>query len=192
MEEDKPDENKSLLQQVFQTRLSLAEAAFQQNDFDVFKLAIDLIRNDLASLPETSTSVKEKWNEIQSLQNPETLNQFSIHTSKTLHQDIAPLMQNLETQSHVSAYEFDKVIALSQIELLKQSKSFKDLKTVIVILVDQLPIDLEPVKEKFEIINQIKILNSELWDRISVAKLDEVRRELRDLMQFRVEDGKAG
>jgi hypothetical protein len=59
-------------------------------------------------------------------------------------------MPCIELHDHASAYEFDMVIALSQIELLKQSEKFKDFKAIIVILVDQLPVDLEQVKEKFE------------------------------------------
>ena len=178
----------AILQQIFETRLSLAEAAFQQNDSEVFQLAIGLIAENLASLPEDSESVKDKWDAIQAINTPETLNQFSILTSKTLHNDIAPLMQCIDIQNDASAYEFDKVIALAQIELLKQSEKFKDLKAIIVILVDQLPIDLESVKDKFEVINQIKILNSEFWSSITIGRLEEIRRELRDLMQFRVTD----
>jgi type I restriction enzyme R subunit len=188
--ETPPGGDKSLMQMVFETRLSLAEAAFQINDTKGFGLAIDLIAKDLASLTEESISSKEKWEEIQKLKNPDTLNQFSIQTSKTLRGDVAPLMQSIELQDHASAYEFDMVVALSQIELLKNSEKFKDFKTIIAILVDQLPVDLELVKEKFETINQIKILNSDLWSSISVARLEGIRLALRDLMQYRVSDKK--
>ncbi len=187
-EEAQSGNDKSLMQQIFETRLSLAEAAFQINDTKGFNLAVDLIAKDLALLTEESISSKEKWEEMQKLKDLETLNQFSIQTSKTLRHDIAPLMQCIELQDHASAYEFDMVVALSQIELLKNSEKFKDFKTIIAILVDQLPVDLEPVKEKFETINQIKILNSDLWSSISVARLEGIRLALRNIMQFRVDD----
>jgi type I restriction enzyme, R subunit len=183
-------EDKSLRRQVFETRLSLAEAAFQINNTKGFNLAIGLIAKDLASLTEESISSKEKWEDIQKLKDLESLNQFSIQTSKTLRHDVAPLMQGIELQDHTSAYEFDMVVTLSQIELLKQSEKFKDFKAIIVILVDQLPVDLDRVKEKFETINQIKILNSDLWSSISVARLEGIRLALRDIMQFRVADNK--
>lgn len=186
--ETQRSEEKSSMQQVFETRLSLAEAAFQINNAKGFELAIDLIAKDLAALTEESISPKEKWEKIQKLKDPETLNQFSIETSKALRGEVAPLMRCIELQDHNSAYEFDRVIALSQIELLKQSEKFKDFKAIIVILVDQLPVDLEAVKEKFETINQIKILNSDLWSSISVARLEGIRLALRNIMQFRVED----
>jgi len=183
-----PGDDKALIRQVFETRLSLAEAAFQINNSKGFDLAIDLIAKDLASLKEESVSSKETWEEIQKLKKPEILSQFSIQTSKALRGDVAPLMQCIELQDHASAYEFDLVVALSQIELLKQSEKFKDFKAIIVILVDQLPVDLDRVKEKFEIINQIKILNSDLWSSMSVARLEGIRLALRDIMQFRVQD----
>jgi type I restriction enzyme R subunit len=181
-------EGKSFLQQVFETRLSLAEAAFQQNESEVFQLMINLIGKDLSALQEDSISDKKMWSVIQTVKNPETLKQFSIETSKALHTDIAPLIQYIGMQNNTSAYEFDKVIALSQIELLKQSDKFKDLKAIIVILVDQLPIDLNFVKDKYEFINLVKILNSEFWNTITVSRLEKVRLELRDLMQFRIAD----
>jgi type I restriction enzyme, R subunit len=186
--ETQPGGDNPLRQQVFETRLSLAEAAFQINDTKGFSLAIDLIAKDLASLTEESISSKEKWEELQKLKDLETLNQFSIQTSKTLRRDVAPLMQCIELQDHVSAYEFDMVVALSQIELLKNSEKFKDFKTILAILVDQLPAELEQVKEKFETINQVKILNSDLWSSISIARLEGIRLSLRDIMQFRVTD----
>jgi type I restriction enzyme, R subunit len=186
--ETQPGGNNPLMQQVFETRLSLAEAAFQINDTKGFSLAIDLIAKDLASLTEESISSKEKWEELQKLKDLKTLNQFSIQTSKTLRRDVAPLMQCIELQDHVSAYEFDMVVSLSQIELLKNSEKFKDFKAILAILVDQLPADLEQVKEKFETINQVKILNSDLWSSISVARLEGIRLSLRDIMQFRVTD----
>jgi hypothetical protein len=37
-------------------------------------------------------------------------------------------------------------------------------------------------------INQIKILNSDLWSSISVARLEGIRLALRNIMQFRVQD----
>lgn len=185
---NQPAQDKSLIQQVFETRLSLAEAAFQLNHTEGFQLAINLIANDLDELLEDSDLAKERKDEILTLKDSETLNQFSIQTSKALHQSVAPLMQYIEQKSHSSSYEFDKVIALSQIELLKNSETFKDFKAILVILVDQLPIDLEAIKEKCEIINQIKILNSDFWKSIDVSRLEEIRLPLRDLMQFRIPD----
>jgi hypothetical protein len=188
--EIQPGGNNPLMQQVFETRLSLAEAAFQINNIKGFNLAIDLIATDLASLTEESIASKEKWGKIQKLKDLETLNQFSIQTSKTLRHDVAPLMRCIELKDHASAYEFDMVVALSQIEFLKNSEKFKYFKTIIAILVDQLPADLEQVKEKFETINQIKILNSDLWSSISVARLEGIRLGLRNIMEFRLTDNK--
>lgn len=175
------------MQQVFETRLSLAEAAFQLNHAEGFQLAINLIANDLESLLETPQAIKERREEILALKDPGTLSQFSIQTSKALRQGIAPLMQYIIQKDHSSAYEFDKVVALSQIELLKQSEKFKDFKAIVVILVDQLPVDLEAVKEKHKLINQIKILNSDLWNGITPSRLEEIRLNLRELMQYRIE-----
>ena len=187
-EEDRPEADKAsgkpLMQQIFEARIDLAESALHHADLASFKLASGLIAADLNSLPEKTIAVREKWKEKVRVSRPEVLDQFAPATVLTLRQELAPLMQWIKLSGHVEAWQLDLLIAPMQLELLRQSASFYDLKDRLLDRVAQLQMHLNPVREKFELIKEIK--TAEFWQDISVAELDKVRSELRGIMHHRV------
>ncbi len=186
-EEDRPEAEKTtakpLLQQIFEARIELAEAALKQADEASFKLAVALIGKDLNALPDKTIAVREKWKEKALVSRPETLNQFAPATVVVLRNDMAPLMQWVKLSGPVEAWQHDLLLTKMQLELLRQTASFNDLKDRLLDRVAQLQMHLNPVREKFEIIKQIK--STDFWTDVSIAKLENIRTELRGIMHHR-------
>jgi type I restriction enzyme R subunit len=182
-----PKQAKSLMQNVFEARLELTRAALDAQNADVLDLAIGLIGKDIKALPEKSIPVRDKWKQVRSVSQDGTLRQFAAATKATLEQEIAPLMQWTNISGHEEAYKFDRLIAQMQVALIEGSSRFNDLKDDLVNQVSALPINLSQVRVKLPVIERIK--GSEVWDRVSVRDLEDIRGELRGVVQFRLKIG---
>ncbi len=185
-----PIQQKSLMQLVFEQRLTLARTALEKQNAEAFDLAIDLVARDLAALPEKCIAVREKWKEVQAVRRPETLRRFDAGTHAALEHEIAPLMMWCEISGAEAAYKFDRLIAILQCELLRGSSRFDDYKDTLLEQLGQLPINLSQVRVKLPIIERAK--TNEFWDHVTVGQLEDLRRELRGIMQFRRFDAPPG
>jgi type I restriction enzyme R subunit len=182
-----PALTKSLLQQLFEARVRLAEAALVAQDQSAFRLAISLIANDLASLPEKSIAVREKWKEVKTLSRTDTLQQFAAVTEAALLQDIAPLMQWVNIAGHEEAYQFDRLVCQLQIDKLKGSGKFVDLKDELIAQVSELRINLTQVAVKVPVIDRVK--TAHFWLNCTVETLEEIREEIRGVMKYHLARG---
>jgi type I restriction enzyme R subunit len=178
-----PVQGKSLLQLVFEERLTLAETALLKSEIGVFEQAVSLIAADIEALPEESIVVREKWKEKRTLGNKETLKAFAPATVARLRQDIAPLMQWRNIRGLRDAYALDLLIARMQIAALRKSGQLADLKIELMDRLAALQMHLNPVKEKAEVIKRVK--SDQFWNGVSVAALEEVRTPLREIMHHR-------
>ncbi|MHB0958771.1 MAG: type I restriction endonuclease subunit R [Pirellulaceae bacterium] len=178
-----PTRVKSLMQQVFESRLRLADAALEKQKSEAFELAIELIGEDIASLPDKTVAVREKWQHVRTVGREQVLQRFDAATRATLENEIAPLMQWVNITGHEAAHTFDRLIAQLQRELLRGSSRFDDLKDDLLNQISSLPINLSQVKVKLPVIERVK--SPEFWDNVSVRDLEEVRCELRGIVQFR-------
>jgi hypothetical protein len=79
-----------------------------------------LIAADVADLPDTTISVREKWRRSPACRNIDVIKRFDAATRATLSQDIAPLMQWRDIRGDAAAYQFDHLIALAQTDLLRR------------------------------------------------------------------------
>jgi type I restriction enzyme R subunit len=179
-----PSVSRPLIQQLFETRLTLARTALNQGKPEVFAFAIGLIREDLERLSEDTISVREKWREKRELSRPETLHAFAPATEQALRHEMAPLMKWVDIRSHTEAYRFDLLIATLQSELLKKSGRFADVKDQMLDQISRIPMHLNPVREKVETINAVK--GADFWQTVSAEALETVRRELRGIMRYAI------
>jgi len=177
-----PSVSKSLMEQLFEARLDLCRTVLNQGKIEVFQLLIPLIRQDIESLSENTISVREKWREKRAMARSETLQQFSPGTEQTLRMQIAPLMKWANIQGHTEAYRFDHLIANMQIERLRKSGLFFDLKDKLLAWISRLQMHLNPVREKAETISLIK--DNDFWETVSVEALENIRGELRGIMKY--------
>lgn len=178
-----PTRTKSLAETVFESRLNLVDAALEKQNQAAFDLAIDLIGKDIAALPTKSIAVHEQWKQVQAVRRDETLRAFDAATRATLRQDIAPLMQWIDLTRQEEAWKFDRLIARAQTELIRGSSRFADFRDEILNIISSLRINLSQVRVKVPVIEKVKSL--EFWDNVTVADLEEVRNELRGIVQFR-------
>src|SRR5207249_2028936 len=88
-----PTPGKALMQQVFEARIDLAATALAQSEPDAFKVAVKVLREDIAGLPEESIPVREKWKEVRVASDTGKLDAFAPSSVAILRQEIPPLMQ---------------------------------------------------------------------------------------------------
>lgn len=181
-----PVRQKSLCERVFETRMSLAEIALEKQHSAGFEIATGLISKQIADLPKASIPIKDKWKQVLSVSSDETIRQFDAATKATLQQDIAPLMQWVDINKFDEAYRFDRLIAQLQTELIRGGGKFADLRDEVVNLVSSLRINLSQVKVKLSVIERVK--SDEFWDQVTVGDLEEIRDQLRGIIQFRRKD----
>ena len=182
-----PTQSKSLLQLVFEERLSLAELALQQNELGIFDVVVDLIGKDIEALPDESVAVRERWREKRTVSAPSTLNAFAPATVALLRQTIAPLMQWRNIRGHGDAHALDLLMARMEVAVLRKSSVVDDLKIELLDRLSALQMHLNPVREKADVIKRVK--SDEYWRNLTVAKLEAVRRPLREIMHHRDRKG---
>lgn len=180
--EAEPSRPTSLMQRVFDARLELASIALNAMDLDTFKQTIGLIERDVAALPENTISVKDKWYEIQSVRADGIIEEFSPVTLHTLKTEISPLTQWINIRGHGDAYGFDLMVTDLQITLLTGANRFDDLKGKLLNAVNSLRMNLNPVKAKAETIKRVR--SAAFWTDVSCETLEEIRVELRSIMQY--------
>jgi type I restriction enzyme R subunit len=173
---------KSLMQTVFEARLRLAEAALAVQDLVAFQIAVTLLQGDIAALPEKTIAVREKWREVKSVARREVLEQFAPGTRAVLAQEIAPLMQWVHIAGHEDAYRLDRVVCQLQTERLKGSARFDDLKAELLDAICRLLINLTQVAARLPTIDRVK--TADFWTGVTVPDLEEVRGQLREVMQY--------
>jgi type I restriction enzyme R subunit len=184
-----PRRVKSLLETVFEVRVRLAEVA-QTRDPEAFKLAVGLLRADIASLPERSIAVRDKIKFVQAVTKPGVLEAFDAVTRDVLLKEIAPLMQWVDIGRHEDAYKFDRLIADTQAELLLGTGQVADCKAEVLGAVGSLRLNLTQVAEKLPRIEEAK--SAGFWTAPSIAGLETLRTDLRAVMHLRLPPTKPG
>jgi type I restriction enzyme R subunit len=183
-----PRSSKSLLQQLFEQRIDLAELALRKSEIATFDIAAQLITADVAALPEKSISVREKWRETRQFSKLETVKAFAPTAVTALRQTIAPLMQWRNVRGKTEAHAFDLLVTRLQAAVLKGSSDVEDLKADMMANLDALQMHLNPVRERADVIKEVK--STAFWSGISPEALERVRIPLREIIHHH--DRKAG
>lgn len=181
--EYEPSVQKSLMQQIFEARIGVAEAALAQQNLPVFELAVELIEKDVNALPDDTISIREKWRQVKTVQQPGAIKKWDAAIVGQLKQEVAPLMQWRVLEGHEDAYRFDLVIGRLQKAHLVKSAQFDDFKDEVLEQVAQLPVNLAQVAAKIAWVDKAK--SAAFWNGATVESTDELRRELRGIMHCR-------
>ena len=179
-----PRDGKGLMQLVFEARIDLAEAALRAADLSTFTTAVELLKADINRLPEESIRVRERWHEVREAKNSGRLDRFDPATVALLRNDIAPLTQWINIRGETPALELDKLIAEMERDLLLGSSAFPGRKADLIDRIQSLPMHLNQMREKADLIRAIG--QPAWWDpaQITSAKLETARAELRGLMRY--------
>jgi type I restriction enzyme R subunit len=189
-QEVQPTQPKSLLQRLFEARIELAETALDNANLEAFAIANAAISAQIAALPSGAVSVREKWREVQTAAHPDALQQFSTETIASLRRDVAPLMQWIDIAGYRDAYELDLLLAQTEIALVRGSMKVADLQAALIDRISQLKMNLNPVRERIVAIQQAR--SPGFWQTVTVAGLENLRTELRGIMQYRQWDPRSG
>ena len=150
---------KGIMQQVFEARIALAETALQYGELDVLKETAALIEADVRRLPEDSIRVRDKWREVRMARDTNALQQFAPATVALLKNDIANLMQWVDVRGDVPALEFDLEITRLQQHRITGSSEFDDASANVRNTLATLPMHLNQVRDKVEVINAARKLD---------------------------------
>ena len=181
-QELEPSIPKSILQKIFEERITLAKTAIQKQDIATFDLAIELIEKDIKALPRKSIFIQEKRREIETVQAPDRLKQFDTQLVHLLSSQIAPLMQWRKPQAKEAAYKLDLLMTQSTVALLCGTSEFDDLRGVVQEWVARLPVNLNQVREKIVEIDRCK--SNGFWMEATVQSLEEMRKTLRGIIHL--------
>ncbi|MCE8527904.1 DEAD/DEAH box helicase family protein [Ruegeria pomeroyi] len=177
-------EQPSLARQLFEARLRLAEQAQLDAEDEIFKAAISLLVEDMNALPDDSIRVRDKWQELRRAKVDVANGNLSPSVSSSLKNEISPLMQWRNIRGDTSAIEFDLLIAQLQLTVLTDAATFVDIADEVRNNIAQLPMHLNQVKEKSQIIKETKAADFWSPDKPNFDQLERVRKDLRGLMRF--------
>jgi type I restriction enzyme R subunit len=184
--EKQPAPKKSLLQQLFEMRIAIAETALDKMDEPVFQTTVDVLVQDVRAAKDAgSIEVRDRWKELELLSERERIAQFATATKADLLSIAAPMMQWRNIRGDEDAYRFDLLVARLELELLKggaMAPRVQDLKARVEAAVELLMKNQNPVKAKAAAIHAVR--SKDFWSGVTVPKLEEIRLELRGIMRY--------
>lgn len=184
--EKQPSRQKSLLQQLFESRIELAQAALNKMAQDTFETAAALIIGDLRAVRDTNAiDARDKWRELEMLADGERVHHFAAATKADLLSIAAPLQHLRNIRGDEDAYRFDLLMTRLELELVNggpNSPKVQDLRARVEEAVELLAKNQNPVKAKADAIKQVRDKN--FWLTVEVHQLEGLRRELRGIMKY--------
>jgi type I restriction enzyme R subunit len=177
---------KSLLQQLFEARVELAQAAINQMDQPTFDSTAAQILGDIRAVQQTNAiDARDRWRELETLADGDRLNHFAPATQADLLTIAAPLQRLRSIRGDEDAYRFDLLITRLQLELVRGGPTaarVHDLRSRVEDAVELLPKNQNPVKACAESIKQVR--SKEFWASVEVHQLEGLRYELRGIMKY--------
>jgi type I restriction enzyme R subunit len=185
-DEKNPSAARSLMQNLFEARIELGQAALDAMDETAFQKVVDLLLDDVRALDRTqSFAVKEQWQAIEKLKNRDLVASFSAATKADLLTICSPLMKQRNIRGDEDAYRFDHVIAVLETELLRKGPRFADYKARVEESVELLQKNLSPVKAKREAIARVR--DKAFWAQAKFGDMEALRVDLRTVMRHQAE-----
>lgn len=182
-EEEDVKQAKSLLQKLFEARVTLAQTALKKANMDVFDQTIKLIHDDICLLPMESISVRDNWQVVETYKDLKRLNQFAPQTVSDLLEKVAPLMQWRNIMGQSEAYKFDSELTTIQTLLLTDASQIDLAKQSIMNKVESLQMHLNEVRSKAPAIADIQ--TEQYWQYLTHAALEQSRINLRSIIHLR-------
>ncbi len=180
--EKDPKPKASLLQQLFEARVALAQAALDAMNEPVFQATVGLLVQDIQDARASrSIDVRDHAKELEQLGQREAIAPFAAVIKADLLQ-IAPLMQWRNIRGEEDAYRFDLLMTRLEEAVLRSAPRVADLKGRVEEQVELLMKNQNPVKAKAATI--LAVRSKEFWQSVTVPALEGVRTELRGIMKY--------
>jgi len=176
-------QSKSLMQKLFETRLTLAETLLKKADIASFDDVIKLIYADIAALDMNTIAVRDNWQDVETCKDEKRLNQFAPATKTMLWQSIAPLMQWRNIMGQSEAYRFDTEMATLQTLLYNDPSQIDLARQALLGKITSLQMHLNEVRAKAAAIADIQ--KDSYWQHLSFDALEQSRKALRGIIHLR-------
>lgn len=185
-----PAPQKSLLQHLFEARVELARVALDKMEQDTFEAVGALIIGDVRAVQDTKAiDARDKWRELEMLADGDHVHYFSAATQADLLSFAAPLQRLRSIRGDEDAYRFDLIMTRLQLELVRggpDAPKVQDLRARVEEAVELLAKNQNPVKAKADSIKKVR--SKEFWATVEFHHLEGLRRELRGIMKYQIEN----
>lgn len=183
-----PMKSISLTQRLFDLRVDLAIALQHeqfQND-EIAKVLHDetkaILIGQVKELNDKHISVREHWDIVDKYRKKDTWVYLSNTDGIELKDVIAPLLVN--GTANMGATKFDILMLNIELSLIDESVNGDKSKQVVEKIANKLQekASIKQVNDKMPLIKQLS--KHDFWETASLDKLEYVRKEIRDLVQF--------
>ena len=183
-----PMKSISLTQRLFDLRVDLSIALQHeqfQND-EVAKALHDetkaILIGQVKELNDKHISVREHWDIVDKYKKKDTWVYLSNTDGIELKDVIAPLLVNATT--NIGATKFDILMLNIELSQIDEAVSSEKSKVVVEKIANKLQekASIKQVNDKMPLIKQLS--KHDFWETASLDKLEYVRKEIRDLVQF--------
>ena len=178
----------SLTERLFGLRVDLA-IALQHQKFQSDEVAKgihdetkDILLKQVKSLNDFHISVREHWEIVDKYRKADSWVYLSNTDGIELKETIAPLL--VKGTANMGATKFDILLLTIELSMVDENVSGEKAK----IMVEEIGLRLQEkasipvVSEKMELIKEVSVHS--FWETATLSKLECVRKELRDLVQF--------
>jgi len=180
-------ETKSLTENIFckQVRLihSLQESAFTGTEYQDFRSElVDICYKGVCNLSDDLVSVRLQKQYVEKFRHKDSFNMISDMDKYELTKYIAPLITSTDTDEY--AKRFDNFMYGMMLANIEQLPTMGYLKQQLVLTAELLEkkATIPQVQQKITLIKDIQ--TDDFWKNIGILTMENVRKELRNLMQF--------
>jgi len=164
-----------------QIRIEKIEEVLKK-DPNIAKKEIDILKADIANLPEGSIVIKDAQNDLNKLNN-DFWNNLDENKFNFLRSKIAPLFKTM-VGVDFKAMRFKKDVLVASLHKLKADKeAYTQQSQILIEQISQLPLSVNIVANHSDVIEET--LKPIFWETATDEQLDGVAEELAPLMQYR-------
>lgn len=188
IKEGKQIRSLSLTERLFNVRLDIANAlqaqAYQEDEFakglhDELK---ELLYKEVSKLSDNHISVRDHWPIVSKYKAKEAWQYISEVDVLSIKNEISPLLpKSMETEM---AKKFDLQALYVQLGMVDENFSSMPHEAQITRIADALRkrATIPDIKAKMPLLNEV--MTSDFWNNKTLASIEHMRRELRDLMKY--------
>ncbi len=182
----------SLTERLFNIRTAIAtilqKAQYQEDAFAkaMHEALKDMLHKDVSELNSNRIDVRRHWETVYHFQQKENWMALSEYDNKQIEREVAPLLPRPMEEAEAKAFDFIMLnLQLSCIET-GHERQREICKNKVILLAGKLEekASIPQVMAKMPLIKEVQ--NSAFWNELTLGKLERVREELRDLIQFLV------
>lgn len=179
-----PKPQKTSMQVRFELMCKLLEIYKSKNEETICSDFAEKLKQDISELPVESIEIKKNRKKIEQVKKEEYWDRLSEDFIKKLKLEIAPLIQWIEAKDNSDAIAFDNSIyrILQNFETDDKDSLIREINATMEKLA-KLKININQFDGKRELVKSL--LEPAGWENLSYDKLENIRKDLRDLMKHK-------